>query len=400
MLAGKMREKERVFAPSHDRVKDQVKESAFRLIQKNRSMSQKQILDSHKIRPTDLSNAIKELLADRMILKDNTAEEHGRGRPEVFFRANERRLVCFALYVDSWTIRAAIVDMNGTILYQLEQYLGADIRTDELMEVQRSLIDELRVHAPQDAEVLGVGISVPGSVDADALLWHESQRWQNIRDVDYSAFQKQIGMTVRLCRDLDSALASELLTDSSLKDELVVLLHWGIGLGISFAYRGQIVQSNHGRFGTIGFTQFNPYDVDHIGENNMEQYTSLRSLIRTIRYKYPMAKLDEREIAAIAATDSFDDIPDIQIAIDHVGLALRNLCAVLYPDRVLLLSPFAENDTLVQKLQSSFAGGRLIGNLQAKIPLIPVNNGYTGCAIGSTYPLFEKGFERYLRARY
>lgn len=73
----------------------------------------------------------------------------------------------------------------------------------------------------------------------------------------------------------------------------------------------------------------------------MEQHTSLRGLIRAIRYKYPTAKLDEREIAEIAAKDSFEDIPDVQIAIDHVGLALRNLCAVLYPDRVLLLSPFA-----------------------------------------------------------
>lgn len=96
--------------------------------------------------------------------------------------------------------------------------------------------------------------------------------------MDFNTLQAQTGMPVLLCRDLDSALANELLANSKLKEELVVLLHWGIGLGISFAYRGQILQSNHGRFGTIGYTQFNPYAVDHIGENNMEQHTSLRGL--------------------------------------------------------------------------------------------------------------------------
>lgn len=64
MQARRRQETERVFVPSHDRVKDQVKETVFRIIQRNNLMSQKQILDSIKIRPTDLSNAIKELLAD------------------------------------------------------------------------------------------------------------------------------------------------------------------------------------------------------------------------------------------------------------------------------------------------------------------------------------------------
>ena len=399
MQARRRQETERVFVPSHDRVKDQVKETVFRIIQRNNLMSQKQILDSIKIRPTDLSNAIKELLADRMILKENASQERGRGRPEVFFRVNRRRLVCFALYVDSWTLRAAIVDMDGNLICPLQRYVGGEVDATGFLKAQQELTDELLKNVPDGSEVLGIGVSVPGSVDTSTLLWRESQRWQNIRDVDFNTLQAQTGMPVLLCRDLDSALANELLANSKLKEELVVLLHWGIGLGISFAYRGQILQSNHGRFGTIGYTQFNPYAVDHIGENNMEQHTSLRGLIRAIRYKYPTAKLDEREIAEIAAKDSFEDIPDVQIAIDHVGRALRNLCAVLYPDRVLLLSPFAENELLVQKLQRSFTGGRLIENLQTKIPLIPVSSGYRGCAVGSTYSLFEKGFERYLRAR-
>lgn len=400
MQAQNTHEMENVFLPSSHRVKDLEKENVFRLIQKGKSISQKEILDVYKIRPADLSGAIKELLADRMIVRDSALEEQGRGRPKVFFRVNPQRLCCFALYVDSWTVRAALIDMEGNTLHTCHRSVGSDASAEEILDTQADLLEELKDSVRMGTEILGVGISVPGSVDAQRLVWKESQRWRHIREIDYAAFQERIGLSVMLHRDLDAAMLGELSAMPSLRDELVVLLHWGIGLGISFAYRGQIVRSNHGRFGTIGYTQFNPYSVDHMSDNNIERHTSLRNLIHAIRYKHPTAKLDEREIAELVAGDSLQDIPDLQMAIDHVGLALRNLCAILYPDKVLLLSPFAENEALVKKLQHSFALGRLIDDVQAKIPLIPIRNGYAGCAVGSTLALFEKGFETYLRARY
>lgn len=124
-----------------------------------------------------------------MILKENASQERGRGRPKYSFASIGVRLVCFALYVDSWTLRAAIVDMDGNLICPLQRYVGGEVDATGFLKAQQELTDELLKNVPDGSEVLGIGVSVPGSVDTSTLLWRESQRWQNIRDVDFNTLQ-------------------------------------------------------------------------------------------------------------------------------------------------------------------------------------------------------------------
>lgn len=108
------------------RVKDLIKEKIFTLILESNGISQKQIHHSFRIRPVDLSLAIKELEADGLILRSSVQEKRVRGRPEVFFVADSRRIVSFALYVESWNIYGVVLDMHGNEIYGCRQAIAGD----------------------------------------------------------------------------------------------------------------------------------------------------------------------------------------------------------------------------------------------------------------------------------
>ena len=382
------------------RVKDLIKEKIFTLILESNGISQKQIHHSFRIRPVDLSLAIKELEADGLILRSSVQEKRVRGRPEVFFVADSRRIVSFALYVESWNIHGVVLDMHGNDIYGCRQAIAGDASPETLFRAQLDLVSQLRSATPKTSEIAGIGISLPGNVDTRHCIWRECQRWPSVRDMDYADFGRETALPVDIYRDLDAQLMFEKENNPVLRDELVVLLHWGIGLGISFACRGQIIQSNHGRFGTLGFMYSS---IDESQNNNGIDYeciTSLRALIQPLRAKYPGLPLDETAVAEIAKEDSFLDLSAFSKAVDYVALALRNLCTVFYPDCILLMSPFAVNRHIVARLVEAFHSLKLMDDNRIQIPILPIGNGYSGCATGSTKQLFEKCLQKYLAVQY
>lgn len=389
-----------IFEPSGCRVKDQDKASVFQIIQTHAPISQKQILDTYSLRPGDLSGSIKELVADGLIRSVSPQPNRGRGRPEIFFQPCNDRLVCIAIYTDSWVFRGTVIDLAGNVIRDAHRPVSQNETEQALYDVQCDLIDSLTATLPSYTEVLGIGLSLPGNVDARNGIWRDSRRWENVRNLDYRRLEKRYSLPVVLSRDLDAALVHELILNPALKEELVVLVHWGIGLGIAFSYRGQVVSSNHGRFGTFGYMQFDPAHRDHIDTPDLERFTSLRHLIYDFREHYPNMPLDERAVARIVAKDDLQEIPSFRRAIDYIGLTLRNLCMVFYPDRFVMLSPFVENEKILERVRGAFKNGRLIDDLQYHVPVTAVDQGYHGCMFGATQQLFAERLRDYLRARF
>jgi transcriptional regulator of PTS gene len=388
------------FTLSGDRVKDYEKEAVFHIIKNSHPVSQKQILGSFSIRPADLSNAIKELLQDGLIQKYPEMTNRYRGRPEIFFQPKHDRLVSLAVYTDSWNFYAIAIDLMGNIIHEDRCSTTPTEHMDELFKKQKDLISRLRTRLSPDSEIMGAGISLPGNVDTEKSLWKESHRWIHVSNLDYKKLGKVLGIPIVLYRDLDAVLLHELTLTPETKDELVILLHWGIGLGMAFAYRGTIVRSNHGRFGTLGYIQFDPRQKNHVYTGILDRQTSLWKLIKVLRRRFPKVAIDEREFADLIHRNDFDDIPEFKNAIEYVGLALRDICTIFYPDRIFLLSPFAENQKILKQIRTAFVSGHLIDDLQKKIPIRPVANGYRGCIYGSTRAIFENGLRKYLKARY
>lgn len=135
------------------RVKDLIKEKIFTLILESNGISQKQIHHSFRIRPVDLSLAIKELEADGLILRSSVQEKRVRGRPEVFFVADSRRIVSFALYVESWNIYGVVLDMHGNEIYGCRQAIAGDASPETLFRAQLDLVSQLRSATPKTSEI-------------------------------------------------------------------------------------------------------------------------------------------------------------------------------------------------------------------------------------------------------
>lgn len=386
-----------LFIENNYRAKDRDKELVFREIYWGDGISQKDLLDKHKIHPNALSTAVKELREDGLIYEAERRTRGRQGRPEIMFAAAKRRLVAVAIFVETHEHHAAVLDLSGTVIFETVHHLPERANNHDLEELYDRLLGQLYSEVPEHAEVVGCGISLVGNVNASKLLWVESERWPNIKEFSFRNLAAKHNVEIRIGRDLDHALANELHEHPVYSYGGTLLLHWGAGIGFAYANEGRILHSRFGRFGTIGHSFVN---VGQQGEpeTDFEDYASIRAVIGSLGNDGADLTGDEREFADYLRTTSCA-VTGIDRAVGYMRTCLLNLLVLFYPERILFLGPFAEQPNVLQELERRVRSTSLEHPINLTTELIPINGGYRGCLFGSTYPLFRRVLRKYLLAR-
>ncbi len=391
---------EDIFSISNHRAKDREKEQVFRTILRNGPTSQKSMLSELRIRPTDLSNSIRELLSDGMIAVRQRDGGSRRGRPEIKFVAREFRIVAIGVYADSWVLRGSVVDLNGAALFSCEASLANTVTTAGFRRTIESMLNSLVGAIPEGTQLSGIGFSLPGNVDREGKIWRRSGRWPRVRMLRFGPFEDQFGSRVELFRDLDAAMRGSLARRRKLLDRSVLLLHWGVGLGFSYSMRGSIVGSSYGRFGAIGYTRVVINDGEPTHTRSLEQYTNLRFLYSGLRERFPDLTEDERVFYDLLHDAPITDEPVVNTAIEYMVICLQDLAMLFYPDEIMILGPLAENRDVLEAVRERFRGRPLMENMERRIRISVVKGGYEGCLTGATYDLLRDSLRRYLTARF
>lgn len=386
-----------LFTETNYRAKDRDKELVFREIFGCDGVSQKELLDKHKIHPNALSSAVKELRADGLIY-ESERRTHGRqGRPEIKFVANKTRLVALAIFVESLEHRAAVLDLSGNVIFETVHHLPKSAKKRDLEAIYDKILNQLRSNVPASSQLVGCGISLVGNVNPSKLLWVESERWPNIKEFSFRPLADKHDIEIRIGRDLDHALANELSEHTSYCHGGTLLLHWGAGIGFSYANEGRILHSRFGRFGTIGHSFVN---VGPRGEPkaDFEDYASVQAVIASMGEDGKNLTEDEREFAEYLSSSGCD-APSLDRAVGYMRTCLLNVLVLLYPERILFLGPFAEQPKILRELESRVRKASLPHPVNITTEFIPIHGGYRGCLFGSTYQLFRRQLREYLLFR-
>lgn len=386
------------FGEARSRQKDLDKAFIYNEIRSNPGVSQKQLLERHQLRPTALSNTVKELISDGLIRVSEHASNGRQGRPEKRLETAENRFVSLAIYTESHEFRGAVVNSAGDVIGEASMTLPESAGEKELGHLYEQLIRTLKEQAPMESEVVGLGLSLVGNVDSEQQVWIECGRWPNIRNFDLSTIPNRHALPLYIARDLDSALYHELVAHPDYRDGTTLLLHWGTGIGFAYSYEGRIIGSRTGRFGTIGQTIV---DIRCPEEGmDFESRAAIPALFDTVVEKYPDATDDERTFAQILQDPEIVDLPAVQNAVEYMAYCVANLCMMLYPERILFLGPFAENGDILEQLETKLRAIPLKHDINQRTALLAIDRGYRGCIFGSTYDLFRRALQRYLVARY
>lgn len=383
------------------RIKDREKAAIFQEICTNPDASRKNISKKLNMRPTSVSLAVQELIDDWLVKQGNTKSPGMPGRPEFLLNPNYNRFVAITLYVQARELTGALVNLGEEVLEEKMLFIPEDATKESFLKRCLELIASLSTRIPGKADLLGLGISLIGTVNQRNKIWISSSRWPNIRNLDFKELEKETGLPISLRRSNDTELEYLIETNSSYRKANIILFHWGYGIGSSYAYSGTVLDSTIGRFGEIGHTKISPESKKRCQCGSygcLETEAAMWSILPEIKKQYPDINENEREFASLLNNMDLMHMPAITRALEYVREGLVNLHRLFYPDRIIFVGPFTENKQIFSKLSHYFKDA-IPEYAKDKVELEVIKDGFRGCIFANAYPFFSAKLKNLLIAQ-
>ena len=203
-------------------------------------------------------------------------------------------------------------------------------------------------------------------------------------------------------KELKSILYSQIIQNRSYADGSTILFHWGYGIGFDYAHNGTILTSRLGNFGELGHIKVNLNATKRCicgATGCLEAESAIWSLLPRLTRAHPSLTADERSFAELMAHHDLLAEPAIRNAVNYIKVALSNLYRHFYPDRLLVIGPFVENERIFDILRERLAA-EFPDSFPGRVVYELVRDAHRGCLIGNTYGFFRDRMRQLLRARY
>jgi glucokinase len=191
----------------------------------------------------------------------------------------------FAIGVDlgGTNLRIAVVDTTGRVLEKIstdaEVARGRDYVLDEMCKNVRVLASKFG----NAGHLMGIGIGVPGIIDRQAGLVHESPNLPGWRDYPVrDEIERRLRTQVILENDANAAAFGEKWLGIASEVDDMCMLTLGTGVGGGIVLQGKIWHGMTGMAGELGHTTVDPYGVKCGCGNQgcLEQYASATAIKR------------------------------------------------------------------------------------------------------------------------
>lgn len=206
--------------------------------------------------PTSMS-LLNQMIEDGILTKTGRGKSEGGRKPDLY-GMQEHSFFVLSIHIERFRIKIGIIDNNHSIVK--EATISSEITPDSnivelLHEESEKLLKSAKISM---SELMGVGISMPGLVSADAgknfTYYLSEQEPESLKE----KLEKKFKKSVVILNDAKSACLAEfrfgLARDKS--NVLVISMDWGIGLGIIMGGRMHSGESGFaGEFGHIPMTE-------------------------------------------------------------------------------------------------------------------------------------------------
>ncbi len=255
----------------------------------------------------------------------------------------------FGIDLGGTTVKIAYFDENGTMLDKWEiPTVTENGGTQILPDIADSIRQYLHSRGIPAASILGLGIGVPGAVNARGVVnrcvnlgWGVFNIAQQLRELT--------GFPVKAGNDANVAALGEFWKGGGQGCENMVFVTLGTGVGGGIIVEGKLLHGAHGSGAEIGHLVLNreetvPCNCGKYG--CVEQYCSATGIVRLA--KAHLSKTDApsvlRRADPLTCKDIFDagkaGDPEALAILDQVyaymGEFLGNVCSVVDPDVVVI----------------------------------------------------------------
>jgi len=246
-------------------------------------------------------------------------------------------------------VKIAYFDENGTMLEKWEiPTVTTDGGKQILPDIAASIRAFLDAHSINETAILGMGIGVPGPVNAKGIV----NKCINLGWGVFNIAEELSGLTgfpVKAGNDANVAALGEYWKGGGAGCDNMVFVTLGTGVGGGIVIGGQLLHGTHGSGAEIGHMVLNPRETVQCNCGKygcVEQYCSATGIARLAKNHLTAtdAPSSLRSLEAVTAKDIFDagkagDAVALEILAqyyDYMGQFLGSLCSAVDPEVVVL----------------------------------------------------------------
>ncbi len=196
------------------------------------------------------------VLAVAGILEQNEKGSSIGGRKPILNKLKSNTFFILCVEVELFRVKMTIVDNTNTFVYASSSSFLLSKDWSSATELSRLLTDFIQLSGIAWSSILAIGISMPGLINHNSGRNHTYMVHDDEQVSLQEYFSTQFGKPTFIINDVKSAAIAELkfgLAERR-KDVLVILMDWGIGLGVIMD--GQLRNGTTGFSGEMGHMPF------------------------------------------------------------------------------------------------------------------------------------------------
>ena len=316
-----------------------------------------------------ITNLTAELLADGVIIEEESSQDVGKqrsvGRPREMLRLVPDARFTVGVHIGIGLYRVAIANLHAKILHNNIAYFDLNTPPEavllEIAELIHKTIDESGVDSQR---VIGVGVGASGLVDYEngVNVYAPRLGWRDVPIAE--TLQTHLDLPICVDNNVRCMALGEAFFGAGRGVDVLAFVYGRVGVGAGLVVNGQVFRGSGAGAGEIGHMVMNGNDGDLCTCGNsgcLETLVSERILVTQARAlvdddpdgllaTYLDKVGDDMAVDRIFLAACNGDEETLQLVTNlatNLGIALSNLVNVLNPELIILGGMFAQGSELI-----------------------------------------------------
>ena len=197
--------------------------------------------------------------------------------------------VVIALDIGGTTMKGAVVEENGNILYKESFEVNANHTTEEHKKRIKEVVEKLKSNIPANYKAIGLGIDCPGVVNKETVHIGGAENVPGLHGLKFSDIGDLFNIPVQTTNDASAAALAEAKYGSGKEKnyQSILFITLGTGVGGGLVLNGKLFTGALGGAGELGHVFVVPDgDKCNCGSSGcIERYASATGFINMAKQK-------------------------------------------------------------------------------------------------------------------
>ena len=307
------------------------------LLYKKKELTKSEIAKDLKISiPTVISN-INDLIIRGIVEECGVACSTG-GRKPIIVRFLPDSMYSFGVEITKQYSKIILVNLESKVKQRDILYIYKNKSFEEILnDIELLVFKLIKKENISQNKILGLGISLPGTVDEEKLLLKTAPNL-GVKDMDFNNFSLKFPFPIYIENEANAAARAELILGIAKEMKNLLYLSIGYGVGAGIVLQDNLYKGKNKRAGELGHMTIVPEGrLCNCGRKGCwELYTSEISLLNRYNEK------TRKEVKTLSEFFEYVEMKDIDATqcldeyIYYLSIGIQNIILILDPHYVVI----------------------------------------------------------------